>query len=111
KKDEGDIYMATWTYDGWSPAKNLGKPLNDDFANAVTSVSPDGNALLLINHYSDSGVSENGASISKKTKKGWSFPEKVSILGHHNKSNFADYYLANNGKVLLMAIETNYSIG
>lgn len=111
KKDEGDIYVSTWHNEGWSPAKNLGKPLNDDYANAVTSVSPDGNTLLLINHYSNSGVSENGASISKKTKNGWSFPEKVSIQDHHNKSNFADYYLANNGKVLLMAIETTNSLG
>lgn len=111
KKDEGDIYFTTWQNNSWSPAKNIGEPLNDGYANGVTSVSPDGNSLLLINHYKSSGSSENGASISKKKRNGWSFPEKATIKDHVNKSNYADYFLDNNGKVLLMAIQANESLG
>ncbi len=111
KKDDGDIYYSTWENDRWSPAKNIGTPLNDELANGTTGVSPDGNTLLLINQYNTSGKAENGASISRRTKHGWSYPEKIEIREHVNKSNYADYFLANNGKVLLMAIQTNQSFG
>lgn len=111
KKDEGDIYVSTWKNDSWSPARNIGAPLNDGLANGITGVSPDGNTLLLINQYNTSGAAENGASISRRTKQGWSYPEKIEIREHVNKSNYADYFLANNGKVLLMAIQTNHSYG
>lgn len=111
KKDDGDIYYSKWVNDQWSPALNIGKPINDGSANGVTAVSPDGNTLLLINQYNAKGAAQNGASISKKTKTGWSYPEKLNIEGHTNKNPYADYFLANNGNVLLMAIETNQSYG
>ena len=111
RKDEGDIYYSKWESDQWSPALNMGKPINDNYANGVTSVSPDGNTLLLINQYNSKGSSQNGASISRRTKTGWSFPENLNIEGHVNKNPYADYFLANNGNVLLLAIESNYSYG
>ncbi len=111
RKDEGDIYYSTWINDQWSPALNMGAPINDGSANGVTAVSPDGNTLLLINQYNTKGSAQNGASISRRTKTGWSFPEKLNIEGHVNKNPYADYFLANNGNVLLMAIETNQSYG
>lgn len=111
RKDDGDIYFSTWQNDQWSPAVNIGAPVNDAFTNGVTSVSPDGNTLLLINQYNTKGAAQNGASISRRTKTGWSFPEKINIEGHINKNPYADYFLANNGNILLMAIETNYSHG
>lgn len=111
KKDDGDIYVSNWENNAWSPAKNIGAPLNDGLANGITGVSPDGNTLLLINQYNKKGTVDNGASISRKTKNGWSYPEKLEIRDHVNKSNYADYFLANNGKVLLMAIQTNQSYG
>lgn len=111
KKDEGDIYVSKWENNQWSPAQNIGRPLNDGNANGITGVSPDGNTLLLINQYNAKGPVQNGASISKRTKDGWSFPEKVEIEGHINKNPYADYFLANSGKVLLMAIEDQQSYG
>lgn len=111
RKDDGDIYYSTWQNDQWSPAINIGKPINDTYANGVTAVSPDGNTLLLINQYNTKGPAQNGASISRRTRSGWSFPERLVIEGHVNKNPYADYFLANNGNVLLMAIETNHSYG
>src|SRR5690606_30960743 len=111
KKDEGDVYVSYWENNAWSKAQNIGAPLNDGLANGITGVSPDGNTLLLINQYKTSGTAENGASIYRKTKNGWSYPEKIDIRNHVNKSNYADYFLANNGKALLMAIQTEQSYG
>src|SRR5699024_10450831 len=65
RKDDGDIYFSTWQNDQWSPAVNIGAPINDSNTNGVTSVSPDGNTLLLINQYSTRGNAQNGASISR----------------------------------------------
>lgn len=111
RKDDGDIYYSSWQNDQWSPAINIGKPINDTYANGITAVSPDGNTLLLINQYNAKGPSQNGASISRRTRSGWSFPESLAIENHVNKNSYADYFLANNGNVLLMAIETDFSYG
>lgn len=111
KKDEGDIYVSTLNNGVWSEARNLGNPVNDNLANGVTSVSPDGNTLLLINQYNPSGIAENGTSISHRTRQGWSYPEPVNIDEHVNNSNYADYYLANNGKAMLMAIQSHQTFG
>lgn len=111
KKDEGDVYVSSWENGQWSPAKNIGKPINDSYANGIAAVSPDGNTLLLLNQYNPKGPVQNGASISRRTKSGWSFPEKIVIENHINKNQYGDYFLANNGKVLLMATEDNQSLG
>lgn len=111
RKDDGDIYFSTWQNEQWSPAINIGEPINDSNTNGVTAVSPDGNTLLLINQYTTRGAVQTGASISRRTKTGWGFPERLNIEDHVNKNPYADYFLANNSNVLLMAIETNQSYG
>ncbi|MFC5270830.1 OmpA family protein [Adhaeribacter terreus] len=97
----------------WGPARNLGGPINNAGNNGVTSVSADGNTLLLINTYNPDGtISPEGASISTRTKNGWSMPVKLNILNYYNKSNEnVDYFLANSGKTLLMAVTRNDGVG
>ena len=51
KKDEQDIYVTELKEGEWTEPRNLGKPLNNADPNGVTSVTPDGNSLLLINDY------------------------------------------------------------
>ncbi len=113
KQDPQDIYFSNWEYGEWSMAKNIGSPLNNAHPNGVSSVSADGNTLLLINHYQkqSNGADLNGISISKRTRNGWGYPSKVFIKGFDNLSKFADYALSSNGKVLLMAIEQPDSFG
>jgi outer membrane protein OmpA-like peptidoglycan-associated protein len=97
----------------WGPARNIGGPINNKGNNGVTSVSADGNTLLLINTYNPDGtISPEGASISTRTKTGWSMPVKLNILNYYNKSNEnVDYFLANSGKTLLMAVTRNDGVG
>jgi outer membrane protein OmpA-like peptidoglycan-associated protein len=111
KKDEQDIYISSITNGNFSVASNIGPPLNDGKPNGVSSVTPDGNTLLLINTYGKGKGNGEGASISHRTKSGWSDPTPIFIKDYYNRSPYVDYFLANNGKVLLMALERNDSYG
>ena len=110
-KDEDDIWYSTLVDSQWTPAKNIGYPLNNKYSNFVQSVTPDGNALLLGNVYNKDGSMSAGVSLSYKTRNGWSFPEKQIIDNFYNNSPYANYFLSNNGRVLLMAIERKDSKG
>lgn len=111
RKDDQDIYVATIAGNTFSPAKNIGEPLNDESSNGVVSVTPDGNTLLLMNRYGKKGPESEGVSISHRTKNGWSYPAPLEIQDFYNLNFYADYYLANNGRVLLMAIERKDGFG
>ena len=97
----------------WSEARNLGQPVNNEGPNGVASVAPDGNTILLINTYNaDSTVSPGGASLSTRTRTGWSTPVKLNILNYYNNSKQnVDYFLANSGKTLLMAVQRDDGTG
>ncbi len=103
----------------WKPAQRLPKPLNNENNNYVCSVSPDGNSMLVANHYDhsqdnkiDNKTNSGGISITRKNTDGsWQIPEKVVIENYYNLSNNAEFYLAHNQKVLLMSIERDDSQG
>jgi outer membrane protein OmpA-like peptidoglycan-associated protein len=107
-----DIWYSTKQLNGrWSTAKNIGPPLNNKYHNFVSSVSPDGNTLLLGNVYLSNGSMEKGVSISHKTNKGWGFPEPLDIQNFYNTANSNEFYLSNDGKTLLMTVQRNDSYG
>lgn len=104
--DLEDAYVSEYKNGTWSEAQNLGRPINNGGPNAVHGVSPDGNVLLLINTYDQNGKQKGqGFSFSQKTATGWSVPHDARIRGYYNKSNFNEFFLSANGKILLMAIE------
>ena len=109
--DEQDIYVTTLQGNEWGKAENIGAPLNNQRPNGVSSVSPDGNTLLLINDYEVDELGHSDLSISYRAKDGWSYPENVHVENLKNKSRYVDYYLGSSGKILLMAIEDKKSLG
>lgn len=114
EKDEDDIWYSKHDGKAWSYAINVDKPLNTIHHNYVQSISPDGNELLLANVYVKNGYqidSRDGVSVTFKSKTGWSFPVEQKIKDFRNLSPYANYYLAANGKYLLLAIETDDSYG
>lgn len=111
KKDLQDIYYSQMIDDKWLMAKNLGFPLNDQYANGVCSVSPDGKNLLLINGYDPHGKIRNGVSFSDKISDRWSKPEMLHIIDFYNNGEYQDYFLSNSGKYLIMALERNDTRG
>lgn len=110
-KDLQDIYYCLYTDSEWSQAVNIGEPLNDRHPNGVSSVAPDGNSLLVINAYHSTGLTMGGASISRKQNNYWQKPEKINIQNFYNFSDYVDYYMSNDEKSLLMAVQREDSEG
>lgn len=110
--DRDDIWYSIRQPDGsWSPARNLGAPLNTARENFVAAVMPGGNTLLLGNVYGATEAGGSGVSITHRTRDGWSAPEALHIRNFQNRNEYASYYLSQAGQALLMAIERDGGAG
>ncbi len=105
KSDPQDIYVSKYINGEWTGAENMGFPLNDQFANGVCSISPDGNKLLVINGYQSDGSITPGVSISTRSASGWGAPRKLHIENYKNFSDFQDFFLSADEQIIIMAIE------
>ncbi|MBK6264448.1 OmpA family protein [Marivirga sp. S37H4] len=110
-KDAQDIYMSQMLNNSWQPARNIGEPLNDKHPNGVSSVSTDGHSMLVINGYDEYGDVLDGASISRKKGNLWGYPEMIYIQEFYNLNEYIDYYIANDERSMLLAIEQENSYG
>ena len=108
-----DIWIARRDSLGlpWGKVKNAGYQLNNPEHNFVCSITPDGNTVLLGNVYHKDGSMSQGISIAHRTENGWTFPEAIEIVDYYNDSDFGEFQLTANGKVILMAIEREDSRG
>lgn len=111
KADPQDIYVSRFINGQWTNAENIGSPLNDPFANGVCSISPDGNKLLVINGYQANGSITPGVSISNKTSSGWDAPVGLDIKDFENFSEFQDFFLSADERVIIMAVQRHEGYG
>ncbi len=109
--DPQDIYFSKYLNGQWTKAFNIGSPLNDEMANGICSISPDGNSILVINGYEPYGKISPGVSLSTKTASGWSKPKKIDIIGFENISKYQDFYLSPDQQYIILAIENTDSHG
>ncbi len=107
--DPEDIWYSEFDYEinEWEEAKNIGPPLNNKQANFISSISPDGNAMTVIlgNIYQKNKKMKPGVSISTKSSEGWSKPVPLDIINPFIENNDGDYFLAQNRKTLIIAVE------
>ncbi|GJM29873.1 MAG: membrane protein [Cyclobacteriaceae bacterium] len=111
KQDPQDIYFSRLVQGKWSTAQNIGWPLNDQHPNGISSVSPDGNSLLLINEYISGGYVKPGASVSHFDGKNWTFPKKLEIENFYNFSPYVDYFMSSDNKVLFLSVQRREGSG
>lgn len=108
-EDPEDIWFSEYDeeIDEWLEAKNIGTPLNNQGANYISSVTPDGKAMTVIlgNRYQRNEDMKPGVSISTKSSTGWSAPQPIDINNAFIENNDGDYFIAQNRKTLLMAVE------
>jgi outer membrane protein OmpA-like peptidoglycan-associated protein len=114
--DPQDVWYSTLSNaasKAWNAAKNIGTPINNSEGNGVASVSAAGNTAILISQYNaDGSFKKPGASISKRTKMGWSLPQDLNILDYYNDdAENVDFFLSTSGKVLLMAVQRKDGLG
>lgn len=107
-----DIWMSRRQPNGqWGLPERLPAPVNNEANNAVLSVSPDGNTLLLLNTYRADGTMGNGISITTRKGDGWTMPEAVEVEDYHNHSRYGEYCLHSSGNILVMAVHRNETQG
>jgi OmpA-OmpF porin, OOP family len=107
-KDAQDIWVSKLdaATGQWGKIKNIGAPLNNDAHNFVVTVLPDNNTLILANQYNPDGTSGgSGASKAFRTPSGWSLPQNLKITDFKNDNDYVSFFMANDAKTLLMAIE------
>lgn len=96
-----DIWFSKMGPDGkWGLAENFTK-LNTEGSDFITSVTPDGNVLLM------------GRRISYRTRDGWSPLEELQIADFYNneKKGRLSFSLTHDGQTLLMSLERKDSKG
>ncbi|NJM94539.1 MAG: hypothetical protein HC842_07645 [Cytophagales bacterium] len=84
----------------WQESKNIGAPLNNANSNFISSITPDGNSMVVIlgNEYRKGDKMKPGISISTKTEEGWTKPENVEIERAFIENLDANYFLSNDRK-------------
>jgi OmpA-OmpF porin, OOP family len=107
--DENDIWYSqkNESTGEWETSKNMGEPLNNKGQNYISSITPDGSAMtvLLGNEYGSGNKMKPGVSVSTKTGEKWSDPQALDIINANIMTDDGNYFLANNRKVLIMAID------
>jgi OmpA-OmpF porin, OOP family len=113
KEKSADIYFSKREDDNWTLAENIGFPINNKGNNALFSVSPDGNNILIKGKYSIDGSFDpiGGLSLSRKTKDGWSQPKLMNIKNYYTHTDVVNFFLADDWKTLILAIERDDSYG
>lgn len=112
--DGGDIWFSKKLDNGkWEKAKNIGKPLNNTGVNVVVNIMPDGNTMFLEGLYNSNGSfkSDQGISVTYRTKNGWSVPRKVRVDNFYNKNMYETYFFTADQKVLLLSVQRDDSYG
>jgi len=115
EKDMEDIWYSERNLETgeWQEAKNLAGNLNNKGPNFISSISPDGNSILLLlgNEYHNKGKMRAGVSLSRKTEDGWSAPEALEIENNYNLSDNANFFLSNSRKSLIMSVQRDDTYG
>lgn len=108
KKDQEDIWYSEWDEEKntWLEAVNIGRPLNNEGPNFISSITPDGKSYLLGNQYLDKKRMKAGLSLVNINNDGSLGEIKdIEIRDLVNESSSAHYYLANNRKAIIVSIE------
>jgi len=109
-----DIWYCELQADSsWSMAKNIGKPLNNSGNNVVTSISPDGNTMIVETLYKTNGKlqSDQGISISTHTEAGWSVPTQIKIDKYYNYDEHETFCLSVDREIMILSYEGKNSYG
>lgn len=103
-----DIWFAQKDSTGkWKKAENIGPPLNNNIDNFISSISPDGNSIV-VNGYYDKGVHvKSGFSVCRRTKDGWSKAQGLDIRDFDKLirlSKFTNIWLGSDGKTMVLSL-------
>ena len=103
-----DILLSRRQPDGrWGPAQDIGRPLNNGSYSCPLGITPDGQTLLVLNHYNPDGspASSGGCSLARRRADGgWGVPEPVLIPGLPARISYYYFSLAADGNTIVLAV-------
>lgn len=109
-----NIWYSTQDSDGeWQPLQNIGSMLNNGYGSFVSSVTPDGNTLLLGGIYlpKSGGPAHFGLWLTHRIPSGWSVPEEIVIKDYYTKAVFEEFCLSNDGRTIILSLDRADSHG
>ncbi len=111
--NDNDIWYSQLTDTGWTKAKNIGKPLNNEAHNFIFAVSPDNNTVFLNGIYNAFGEPlSNGISYSNRQKgNSWSIPVPIKIKNFYNLASSQAFTITPDRKAIIMSIERKNGYG
>ena len=100
-----DTWIAQGDTNGFSQVIHPGPPLNNALPNSVVTITPDPNALYVLNQYSPNGNMDRGFSLVRRTtdSSGWTFPQPVTIKDYYTISSEVNLTMSFDGKVLILS--------
>lgn len=91
----------------WGSPRNIGAPLNNEYNNAVGSVTGQGKVLWLNNQYLGRRHMRPGLSYSTWSASGWSRPLPVALPGFGPLAGALSFFLAPGDSILLLSMEVD----
>lgn len=80
-------------------------PLNNALPNSICAITPDGNSVIVINHFLPDGGMRKGFSISHQLPNDkWSFPQPIYIEDYENIDTDVGLTLSNDGNILILTM-------
>ncbi|MES0489369.1 MAG: OmpA family protein [Leptospirales bacterium] len=111
RKDDQDIWMSTLNSKGaWSRPVHIKADFNSKEYDFPLGVSPDGLTLYVNNIY-EKGKVKDGISYSRFVNGKWTAPEPLKIRNFYNRAALSNYYMALDGKSLLINVERRDTVG
>ncbi|OEK04326.1 hypothetical protein BFP71_12650 [Roseivirga misakiensis] len=106
--DQGDIWYAQKSGDGWSRPVHAGPELNHPGLNGIVGFSADGQRLYLLNFFDKTARAgsklKNGIAVAKKSGNSWGEPELLPIKYFSNSSAHISATISRDESVLIMSI-------
>ena len=80
-------------------------PLNNALPNSVCSLTPEGNAFIVVNQFPKDGGMNKGFSLVRQQADGtWSYPEPIDIEDYNITSSAISLTMSNDGQVLILSL-------
>ncbi|MDH7516294.1 MAG: OmpA family protein [Bacteroidota bacterium] len=105
-----DAWYSKMGNDGeWGPARNMGPPINNRYHNSLAGITGDGTQAIVLNYYREGEPIESGYSWTRLSKKGWSMPIGIDIMGFSEISvgPSVSQCLSEDGKTIVFSASRN----
>ena len=106
--DQGDIWYAEKSGDGWSGPIHAGREINHPGLNGVVGFSADGKRLYLLNYFDESARAgsklKNGIAVSNLVNGNWGKPDSLPIKFFSNSSSHISATISRDETILIISM-------